>query len=132
MKRTALILLSTVALGCHFGQRVGRLTVAKQPGGIQATIAERNGTFMDAELLAVDDTGLVLLWSKRVGYLPFARALELKSDAISLSFAEPGSPSNDERVRLRLMSRFPQGLTPDLEARLLAAYHQQALVALAP
>lgn len=132
MKRSALILLTGIALGCNFGQRVGNLTVAHQPGGIRATVGERNGTFVVAELLAVDDTGLVLLWSKQVGYLRFASALTLKSDDISLSFAEPGSPSNDERVRLRLMSRFPQGLTPDLEARLLAAYHQRALVAFAP
>ena len=62
--------------------------------------------------------------------MPFARALELKWDAISLSFAEPGSPSNDERARLRLMSRFPQGLTPDLETRLLVAHNgQRAAVA---
>lgn len=132
MKRTAVILLSGLALGCNFGQRIGNVRVSRQPGGVQGTVTERNGTSVVAEVLAVDDTGLVLLWSKQVGYLRFASASTFKSDAISLSFAESGAPSSDARKRLRLMSRFPQGLTPDLEARLLAAYHQRELVAFAP
>ena len=36
-------------------------------------------------------------------------------------------PSPDFATRLRLVSRFPQGLTPDLLARLLAAHGQSAL-----
>ena len=41
-------------------------------------------------------------------------------------------PTPTDRDRLRLASRFPQGLSPDLEARLLAAHHQAALAAFAP
>src|SRR5206468_349592 len=36
-------------------------------------------------------------------------------------------PSPDSATRLRLVSRFPQGLSPDLLARLLAAHGQSAL-----
>jgi hypothetical protein len=39
-------------------------------------------------------------------------------------------PDTATLSRLRLRSRFPQGLTPELLARLLAAYHQDALTVL--
>ncbi len=131
MKRIAITILSLVSLGCTIGQRVGSLSVAHQPGGARATIVERTGTISDVELLAVDDTGMVVLWSHSVGYLAFVNTSKFTSDAITVTLIDGGAPSHDEWMRLRLMSRFPQGLTPDLETRLLAAYHQRALVVLA-
>lgn len=132
MKRIAIMILSLVSLDCSFGQRVSSLSVAHQPGGARATVVERAGTIADVELLAVDDTGMVVLWSQNVAYLAFANTSKFSSNAINVTFANGSAPPHEEWMRLRLMSRFPQGLTPDLEARLLAAFHQRALVVIAP
>ncbi|HKV50744.1 MAG TPA: hypothetical protein VJO52_06020 [Gemmatimonadaceae bacterium] len=131
MRRTAIVALSVLALGCHFGPRADDLAVAREPRGARTRIAARTGITIDGELLAVLDTGLVVLWSRQVGYMPYVQTLTLSAQTISLSIAKGRLPSPGDREHLRLMSRFPQGLTPDLEARLLAAHHQRAIVVLA-
>jgi len=131
MKPTAIIALSALALACHIGPQASDIEVAHEPGGARTKITARSGTVFDGELLAVADTGLLVLWSRQVSYMPYAQTSTLTTPMITLTVAtRPPSPA--DRARLRLMSRFPQGLTPDLEARLLAALHQRAVVVLAP
>jgi len=129
MRRTAIIALSALALACHIGPRADDIEVAHSPGGARARITARTGTIVDGELLAVADTGLIILWSRQVSYMPYAQTSTVTAPRIELSVAT-GPPSRADRERLRLMSRFPQGLTPEIEARLLAALHQRAVVVL--
>ena len=130
MRCKAIIVLSALALACYIGPRTADIEVAHQPGGASITITARSGTVLDGELLAESDSGLVLLWAGQLGYIPYAQTSSLKAQTIDLSIAA-GQPSPPDRERLRLMSRFPQGLTPDLETRLLTALHQKAVVVLA-
>lgn len=116
-------LLASVA--CQLGGRVDRFAPAKQPGGVATTLWFRGGGTGEGELLVVQDTAFVILDQDTVTLVPY-RALK------SGRFSQVGEltdlpPSEDVKSKLRLVSRFPQGLSPDLLARLLAAYRQSTL-----
>jgi hypothetical protein len=85
----------------------------------------RGGGRAQGELLAVQDTALVLLARDTVTLVPYDA---LKAGEFSQVGELRGTlPAPDFARRLRLVSRFPQGLTPDMLARLLAAHGQSAL-----
>ena len=132
MKRFLMIVFCAAPLACQFGTQVGALTVAHEPTGTAATIALRSGTIVNGELLAVGDTDITMLWSDSVWSLPYARARKMTFSGVPVTLNNGVGPTPTERDRLRLSSRFPHGLSPDLEARLLAAHHQAALAAFAP
>src|SRR5688572_25049074 len=71
------------------------------------------------ELLAVEETTLLLLQQQQLTRVTIA-AIE-SGKAPKVSFAGRAlSPAT--RERLRLVSRYPQGVSAELEARLLQAY----------
>jgi len=112
-------------LGCHIGGRVDRFAPANGPEGVAVALELRRGGRAQGELLAVQDTALVVLAQDTVTLVPYG-ALETGE------FSQVGElrgtpPAPDFARRLRLVSRFPQGLTPDMLARLLAAHGQSAL-----
>jgi len=112
-------------LGCHIGGRVDRFAPANGPDGVAVALQLRRGGRAQGELLAVQDTALVVLAQDTVTLVPYG-ALETGE------FSQVGElrgtpPAPDFARRLRLVSRFPQGLTPDMLARLLAAHGQSAL-----
>ena len=125
MRRIWLWGLTLASVACHLGGRVDRFAPAKHPDGVAATLWLRGGGMGQGELLAVQDTAFVILDRDTVTLVPY-RALKAGrfsqvGDLIDLP------PGQNERSRLRLLSRFPQGLLPDLLAGLLAAYGQSAL-----
>ena len=73
----------------------------------------------------MQDTALVVLTQDTVTLVPY-RVLQAGRFAQVGELTEP-PPTKDFASRLRLVSRFPQGLTPEMLARLLAAYGQSAL-----
>lgn len=112
-------------LACQLGGRVDRFAPARQPQGVATTFWVQRGAPQQGELLAVQDTALVVLVHDTVTLVPY-RVLKAGR------FAHVGDlteipPAEGFAGRLRLISRFPQGLTPELLARLLAAYGQSAL-----
>lgn len=132
MRRFLMIVFCAAPLACQFGTRVGALAVAHEPTGTAATITLRSGRSVSAELLAVGDTDITMLWSDSVWSLPYARARKMTFSGVPVTLNNGMAPTPTDQDRLRLASRFPQGLSPDLEARLLAAHHQAALAAFAP
>lgn len=113
------------ALACQLGGRVNKFAPAKQPAGVAVTVWLRGGGTGEGELLAVQDTALVVLAQDTVTLVPY-RVLQAGR------FAQVGEltelpPTHDFAGKLRLVSRYPQGLTPEMLARLLAAYGQPAL-----
>jgi hypothetical protein len=132
MKRFLMLVFCASSLACQFGTRVGTLTVAHEPTGTAARITLRSGTVVNGELLAVGDTDITMLWSDSVWSMPYARARTMIFTGVPVTLNNGHGPTPTERDRLRLASRFPQGLSPDLEARLLAAHHQTALIGFAP
>ncbi len=91
----------------------GTVTVTTRPDQIGYT----------GELLAVEDTTLFLVCRDTLTRIPMRVV-----DAIRASFgAGTGIPDRGRREQLRRVARYPQGVTPELEQRLLDAYHQTAV-----
>jgi len=112
-------------LGCSIGGRVDRFAPAKQPEGVAVALALRGGRRAQGELLAVQDTALVVLAQDSVTLVPYRAVVSGQFSPVGELIETPPAP--DFATRLRLVSRFPQGLSSDLLARLLAAHGQSAL-----
>ena len=111
--------------GCMIGGKPERYQPAAAPEGVSATVALRGERF-DVELLALDDTALIvrrLNVTPPVAYVRYASIRGAKFNQVGI--LETGRPP-DARVRekLRLVSRFPQGLSADLLRELLTLHGQ--------
>ncbi|HEU4748584.1 MAG TPA: hypothetical protein VFS56_08800 [Gemmatimonadaceae bacterium] len=120
----ALIAIS-LAAGCRFGPKMEKLSIASSPRGAMIEAATLTGP-VNGELLSVTDDGVVVLQANRVVNVRFAeirgaRFRELGSD---YRFGGERRPDADRMARLRRVSRFPQGITPEIQARLLTLYPQ--------
>jgi len=112
-------------LGCNLGGRVDRFAPAHRPEGVAVALALRGGRSAQGELLAVQDTALVVLAKDTVTLVPYSAVVTGRFHKVGDLGGAPPTPNFARR--LRLVSRFPQGLTPDLLVRLLAAQGQSAL-----
>lgn len=110
---------------CYTGPSVKSFTPAQAPRGIAAYLRlERGKTRIQGELLEVQDTALLVLRDDaRVTIVPL-RAIRAGYFPKRGILIGAGRMHPKDRERLRLVCRFPAGLTPELRARLLAAYGQ--------
>jgi hypothetical protein len=121
MRPRSLLLVLLVA-GCQFGTKPQAFAPAVTPQGVAASITTRGKAHVAGELLAVEDSAL-LVWrdSAPMARVPLA-AIEQASFAKMRVLLDAGDPmSPKDRNRLRLTSRFPQGITDDVMARLVQA-----------
>lgn len=126
-------LLFSGACVLNVGPRAERLTVATSPSGTIADIRVRDhGELFTGELLEVRDTALVVLSGGRVTVVPVSaiRRVTFRDSAIYLDGGDVFGVG--ELSELRLLSRFPQGITPPLMSALLAALGQTEPRLLAP
>jgi hypothetical protein len=80
-----------------------------------------------AELLAVRDDAL-LLQMGLITLVPYASIVRAEVEGLErLSFGDGQPPTDAKRQELRLLSRYPQGVSDDLLRRLLDAYDQDEL-----
>lgn len=130
--RSAFLLATTVLTGCMVGQKVSSFSPARGPQGVRVDIERGMRSWISgAELLAIQDTALLVL---RVHVRPVVLVpLRIIRTA---SFAQMGSSTLVEdgrfrsmsgREKVRLVSRYPQGVGPELLSALLAAYGQPRL-----
>ncbi len=112
-------------LGCSVGGRVDRFAPAHRPEGVAVTLGLRGGRKAQGEPLAVQDTALLVLAQDTVTLVPYNAVVNGEFSQVGELVELPPAP--DFATALRLVSRFPQGLSPDLLARLLAAHGQPAL-----
>lgn len=105
--------------GCMLGASKSSYAPAKGPAGAMVSLDLGGDRRFEGELLAVEHTTLLVLQAQQ----PVRIALPLirSGKAPKVSFTGR-SLTGDVRERLRLISRFPQGVSPELEARLLQAY----------
>jgi hypothetical protein len=113
--------------GCAVGPTTRNFGPAAGPRGIAADLRVRWGPTgrIQGEVLEVQDTALVLLSANRVVLVPI-RAIGVGKFSRRGTLIEEGRVSRRSLDRLRIVSRFPAGLTPEVRARLLAAYGQTA------
>ncbi|MGB5247181.1 MAG: hypothetical protein WBM54_00910 [Woeseia sp.] len=134
---SALVAATLVACSSDVGVKVDDFKPAQLPAGIgtQVNLLKNvvKGNKLDGELIAVTDTGLVLLLNSpldtgagpvRFVEAPFSLMRSARFDQVgSAGIRSEGKAVDEARLeRLRLLSRFPQGLGDELKARLLATY----------
>jgi len=127
--RTGVALSLLAFSACVIGKSGKDLAIAAIPGGAQATVVSRGGA-ISGELVAVRDDGVVLSAQKQLSFFPFASLGGLTIGQMKDDYRlSPGErPSREKLDRLRLVSHFPQGLTPEVERQLLAQLGQAAIV----
>lgn len=123
------VALATAALmaasACHVGTRASSYAPAQHAEG--AWVAYGPTTAQDtAELLAASDSDIVVVRNGALLRIPYAAVPHLDIAAAGVHL-ERKAPSAAELERTRLLSRFPQGISPDLERRLVAAYGQDSV-----
>jgi hypothetical protein len=119
--------------GCGtFGATAESLLPAVGPLGARIDIhpLEASGSLAPAscELLAVQDSALVLSCGTRLSLVPYGRIRRAAVQQLGKEYAfEGGAPAAATRERLRTVSRFPQGLRDEWLASLLSAAGQPSL-----
>jgi hypothetical protein len=126
MKPFYLLTLLALVAACPVGPTVRSFPTARSPQGVRADIrfTGRAKLHVAGELLVVrDSTLLILRDSSRVMDAPI-RLIRSATFPTQGQLITGGRLSKSDREKLRLMSRFPAGLRPELESQFLAAYGQ--------
>ena len=142
--------LACASSGCSYGMTAAKYPPATGPRGVGVTLRVATGQ-VSGELLEVRESGLMILTVSdpalpaisamagdvtsrkpdqgRVLFVVYDEILSSKLDRTSSSLAVRNRQTPDGRIRerLRLLSRFPQGLADDLLRRLLSAHGQTEL-----
>lgn len=133
MKRVvirAFVLLACLTMsGCRFGTKPGEIDWVKSPEG--ARIALRvNGEPQDrvGELLTVSDSNVVIR-AGRITRIVWSRVYAIDVDKLGGNYDVMRGQlvTPDERRKLTLISRFPQGISSELLTRLLALNKQTGM-----
>ena len=124
--------LALVALSCVFGQSVVTYDPAHSPRGVTATMRTSSGRHLTGELIEVRDAALVVGNGTTIVLVPYAVIRSAAFAQTSLFLDKGRAPDVSTRGKLRLLSRFPQGLSPALLQQLLDAHGQSELATVAP
>ena len=106
-------------VGCFVGPSAKNYAPARGPGGAIVALVLSGSRELQAELLAVEDSTLLVLRGRELVRVAVAAIESVKAPKVSFNRS---TLRGDTRERLRLISRYPQGVAPELEARLLEAY----------
>ena len=120
--------LLCLAGGCSRGMTVKKFPPARSPAGLTVHVRTVEHEFL-GELIEVRDAGIVVLAEKKVRLLRYnviALATARESGGRAL-LGNRRPPDSANREDLRLLSRFPQGLSPEVLANLLIANNQGEL-----
>ena len=120
-----LIVLFTLQ-SCRYGRTVESFPPAHTPKGVTGHVVTSR-TDYTAELIEVRDSGIVILAARTFRFVPYSAIASSRFDGVGDSISNRKTPSSKSRERLRLVSRFPQGLTPELLQKILSANAQTEL-----
>ncbi|HYO47336.1 MAG TPA: hypothetical protein VEY33_11695 [Gemmatimonadota bacterium] len=124
MTRAALLLALLLVQGCTFGTRESSFT---RPGGEEVTVSLGDNHEVTGELLAARREGL-LLRTTGVFEIPWDEIESTSFDRLrDVRWPERSIPNSQTLEKLRLVSRFPQGLDEAMTRRLLEAYGQEGV-----
>ena len=128
-----LVMLACLSNGCSFGMTAAKYPPAQGPSGVIMRVKTAQGN-VSGELIEVRDAGIVVLANQKLRLLPYTVILSSEVDRTDSGYAisQRTVPKPDVQARLRLLSRFPQGLAPDLMRQLLDTYGQTELAGANP
>jgi len=146
MPRLMFITWLVAAAGCAFGATATTFRPAEGPAGVEAHVTTSAAAF-SGELVEVRSDALVLLSRARAPasggtlapelvllLIPFTtvRSSRFEQMGTTVTLSDGRAPSERVRDRLRLVSRFPHGLSDPVMSQLLAKYGQTALAGIQP
>jgi hypothetical protein len=121
--RNLMVAASVICLSaCVIGQNAAEWPFAKGPNGATVKLVGPTQT-LTGELLEVRDEGVVVAGGDgKIVFAPFTtlRLLEVAEPAAAYVNSNDPHPAEDVRSRLKVVSHFPQGMTADVRARMLA------------
>lgn len=133
--KASFLLLCLLIAGCQIGPRIDTYEAARQPQGVTTTVKLRSGLAtagrLEGELLEARSNGLLLkaqgrykdrtIDTTRLVFVPYTAIQDIHIDKLYLNASKRPEQYQDQ---LRLLSRFPQGLSSSLLDELLAAAGQ--------
>lgn len=127
--RVVTLVIASSGVACVVGSRVGTFPPANGPNGVTTKLETIAGR-VTAEVLDVRDSGLVVLSNSQVTFVPYRSIYDGSFNQLGVSIPHGQFQNAEKRNRVRLASRFPQGITPETERQLLAVHHQTSIVVL--
>ena len=127
---SAALALIAGATACSWGATPSRMRRLAQPAGVTVTVhMPEFAVPLHGELYAVDSTSLYVVFGQ-LTRVRFDRLSQLVVDDLRTAYSASGTQLFDPswRERMRLLSRFPQGLTGTLRQRVLAELKQADIV----
>jgi hypothetical protein len=131
------LLLAILLFGCRSGQTLDEYGPARTPQGALITINTDAGATVSGEVLAVRDDALVLRATSfpevdrpvivQIDYSAIRRADFDAYTKLDISSSR-WHPSDWWRQRVRLRSRFPHSIAPDVMDGLLRMHDQRSLL----
>jgi hypothetical protein len=126
---------------CHVGPQIKDLQLANNPEGATVEVqvlpaGGRDKLKFEGELLEIRDDGIVFSGTSaddaadEVIFVAWSRATRVRATEFGGYRAEIGRSlewSPETKERFRLISRFPQGISPEIMDSLLAAHRQEEL-----
>ena len=143
-----IVLLAGFAGGCSYGTTTEKFRLTHSPRGIETRITTSDAEFA-GELIEIREAGLVLLSEKmfsltrngtieaaerRLRLIPYAAVRRSRFEQLGrrVSINDGRAPTSGGRERLRLVSRFPQGLSQETLSQLLEEHGQTELAGIQP
>lgn len=117
--------------GCMIGPSAKTFGPAFGPTGAETFIERERAPAIVGELLAVDDTALVIL-SGGVTIVPYRAIHVARVAQMGTQVTDGETPPPHRRRRLAWAARYPQGISAELMSALLAAYGQESPSVVAP
>jgi hypothetical protein len=148
MSRLSMLLVFASATSCAYGMTDEKFIPARTPHGIE-TIIRTPSIELRGELIELQDSGIVILslgiksasqgkqmekQERVLRLVPYASIRHSAFSQLSRPYAISGgrAPTGKVRERLRLVSRFPYGISPEVLTQLLHANGQTTLAGLEP
>ena len=138
--RPCVLLVALFHGACAFGMTTEKFVPANNPAGVRTEVSTSGGVFR-GELLEVRDGALIVLSNggqdappgsapkQLLRLIPFGSIVRARFDQHGSGFdiIDGRAPSGRVVERLRLLSRFPYGMSREVEAELLKVHGQTAL-----
>lgn len=125
MRASLMMAAFLMVVGCTRGPSVRSLPHTTNPVGAQVTFSV-GGTRFNGELIAAPDSGYVIRNSaNRLVFAPFTAVRGMRVPTVSGVIT--GYPFAEDHRELRMASRYPQGLSPQVLSALLARASQTAV-----
>jgi len=135
MWRATILLFTCIVSACSYGITAKKFPPAQGPSGVMMTITTDQLT-LHGELIEVRDSGLVIVSQSenKLWFVPYAATIRstIAQTANRYAIKNHQPPGPEVREHLRLISRFPQGLTPELLQQLLSLHQQTQLAGSLP